>query len=102
MDKDRKYSATCALLCWSFIPFVADCYGGLGERATAFVTKFIRLDQAQEDISQRRGVEASIWQTLSITLARETARQLAWGALAQCDVEMDISPRTHTPYILPP
>jgi hypothetical protein len=75
-----------------------DCYGVFGEGAATFVNKCLRLIQAQEEAPQRRQAEANLWQTLSIIVAREIARQVAWGAAAETDFEGNPPPLTHNPY----
>ena len=58
------------------IPFVQDCYGGFGPEARSLVTTFHRSLVGQKEGWARRGAEADLWQQLSMTLAREVARQL--------------------------
>jgi hypothetical protein len=100
-DKIRKYDAACQRLGWTFTPFVMDCYGGLGDAAQAFVNSCLKLLLSQQEGWQRRGMEANVWQTLGIALARELAKQLAWGSQAEqgldCGgpIRLEVS---HNPY----
>jgi hypothetical protein len=96
-DKIKKYGDGCQRRGWTFIPFVLDCYGGMGDGALTFVGNCIKLLAGQHDAWERRGVEGTCWQGISMTLAREVGRQLVWG---QCPEELadHCLPEAHKPY----
>ena len=78
-----KYAGQCRRLGWTMVPFVADCFGALGQEAQAFVSSCLKLLLAQKELWARRGTEADAWQALSLSLAREVARQLRLSRLAE-------------------
>jgi len=100
-DKVRKYHAQCSRLGWSLVPFVADCYGGLGTEARTLVSTCLKQIAAQQEVGFRRGAEAEVWQGLLLPLAKEVGRQLR-GSLFCRDREegVDLPWSTHTPYAL--
>jgi hypothetical protein len=95
-QKNRKYVVTCHRLGWSFVPFVVDTFGGMGKEACDLVQNLLKGVLGQKEGWQRRGEEALVWQTLSMSLAREIARQLVWGAFAAEGGEG--APWLHVPY----
>jgi hypothetical protein len=78
-DKHAKYDAQCKARGWTLIPFVMDCYGALGGEALSFGTKMVQRLTGQKDFWLRRKTEDTVWQGLSLTLARDLARQLVWS-----------------------
>jgi hypothetical protein len=95
LDKCRKYGTVCHRKGWKFVPFVMDVWGGLGREALALVQTFIKALVGQKEGWQRRRLEATVWQELSITLAKSVARQLVWSVHG---LEEDILPSQHQPY----
>ena len=87
-EKDRRYRSQCDRLGWVFIPFVADCYGGLAARAREFMSACIKLITAQVHPGLARNAEADAWQGLTLTIAKEVAAQLrtqVWATAIQED-----------------
>ena len=75
-EKVTKYRSVCARRGWTLVPFVVDCYGGLGKEAGNLVSQFLKLLLGQKEGWARRSAEADVWQALGIALARDVARQL--------------------------
>jgi hypothetical protein len=99
-DKEKKYTTTCQRLGWTFIPFIMDCYGGMGDRAQAFLTQCLKMLLSQQESWQRRHMEATVWQDVGMALARELARQLVWGLQAEVGMDCGGPIRTsHNPYL---
>ena len=65
--KQRKQKAACDRLGWQMLPFVADVCGGLGNVAQALVASLLKGILARQDVGQRRGLEASVWQSLLVS-----------------------------------
>jgi hypothetical protein len=98
-DKTKKYEGTCKKLGWSFIPFIMDTYGGMGEQAQSFTTSCLKMLLSQREGWQRRSLEATVWQDVGMALARELARQLVWGLQAEQGMDCGGPIRTsHNPY----
>ena len=98
-DKEAKYGASTQRKGWTFIPLVLDCYGGVGPQGRTLLNTLTRAVVTQHDAWQRRTQEEHVWQGLSITLARELARQLVWSKYAsQGEEDDDLPPTTHNPY----
>ena len=93
-EKVAKYAGQCRRLGWTMVPFVVDCYGAFGHEAQAFVASCLKLLLAQKELWARRGAEADAWQTLSLALAREVARQLRVSRFAE---EMTADPARELP-----
>ena len=75
-DKHAKYDAQCKARGWTLFPFVMDYYGALGGEAFSFGRKMVQRLTGQKDFWLRRKMEDTVWHVLSLTLARELARQL--------------------------
>jgi hypothetical protein len=88
-DKRRKYDGQCRRLGWTLVPFVMDCYGAMGDEARGLVGTALRLLLGQKEPWARRQAEASTWQGLSITLAKEVGRQLRVAAYAVAPADDD-------------
>jgi hypothetical protein len=100
-EKRTQSQTKCARLGWQFIPFVMDVFGGLGEAATELVSTLLKGILARQEAWQRRTVEATVWQSISLSLMKEVARQLAWTVFAeqQGEEEAGSAPSTtHQPY----
>ena len=95
-DKRKESEPKCARLGWKFIPFVMDVFGGFGPEAERFVILLLKGLLGQREGWQRRALEASVWQEIGYTLAREVARQLVWSVFAAGEPEH--APATHQPY----
>ena len=85
--KGRKYLAQCQRWHWQFVPFVMDVFGGFGGQARRVVSHLVTCTLGELEAWKRREMEASIWQELSLALAREVGRQLAWGLVVEPDSE---------------
>jgi hypothetical protein len=99
-EKHSKYDATCGRMGWTCIPFVVDCYGGLGQEALTLMSTLMKLLLGQQDAWSKRKTEADTWQLLSITVAREIARQVIWGRYAGNDTYPEATNTIHQPYCL--
>lgn len=101
-QKHRKYDPVSRRLGWQFIPFVVDCWGGLGAEARNFVGEVLKFLLPQCLPSDRRSEEGTVWQSLSLTLLREVGKQLLVGRLAPSIWVNDLSAPpgadTHNPY----
>lgn len=75
-QKKQRYSATCARRRWTFIPLTMDCYGGMGPEGRHLMATCMKYLQGQRDEASKREIEASTWQAISMSLAREIGRQL--------------------------
>ena len=53
-EKHAKYDATCRSLGWSFVPFVADCYGALGKEGRTLMSTLLKMLLAQHEVWERR------------------------------------------------
>jgi len=78
-EKNEKYVVRCHRRGWTFVPFVIDVFGGYGQEALDLVGTLLKGALGQREGWLRRGLEAEIWQGLSMALVRELGRQLAWG-----------------------
>ena len=96
-DKVSRHGNACKRLGWTFVPFVVDVWGGLGEKAKAFMGVLVKAIVGQREGWQRRQVEASVWQDLSMALARELGRQLAWHVHAR-EGPTEVAMVSHAPY----
>jgi len=97
-EKVRKYQAQCQRLGWTLVPFVVDCYGGLGSEARTLVAGCLKQLQAQQETWARRRAEAEAWQGLLVPLAKGVARQLQASLFAQGE-DLDDPPfLSHDPY----
>ena len=81
-EKIMKYQGQCHRLGWTMVPFVMDCFGGMGRAAQALMGTCLRLLLGQKEAWARRSTEGDVWQGLSITLAKEVGRQLRLGRFA--------------------
>ena len=66
------------------------------------MSTLLRMLLAQQELLDRRGTEASVWQGLSISLMREVGAQLRTARFSVAP-EKDLGPgvRTHDPYARP-
>ena len=96
-EKENLYAPACRRLGWTFVPFVVDVWGGLGEKAKAFMGALLKAILGQREGWQRRHMEASVWQELSVALARELGRQLAWHVHAG-EGPAEVAMVSHAPY----
>jgi hypothetical protein len=101
-EKTTKYLPQCRRLGWAMIPFVVDCFGGLGREARSLMGTCLRMILGQRELWARRSAEAEVWQTLSVSVAKEVGKQLRLSRYVTEDameVEGDgSSPSTHNPY----
>ena len=96
-EKVTRYASACRRLGWTFVPFVVDVWGGMGEKARAFMGILLKAILGQREGWQRRSMEASVWQDLSVALARELGRQLSWHVHAG-EGPAETSMTSHAPY----
>ena len=106
-DKVVKYRGICGMFGWSLIPFVADCYDGLGGEARSLVSMCLRHLLAQKEPGARRGAEADAWQSILLPLAKEVARQLRSSLFATSGSgnvadQDEAAGYCHSPYSVPP
>ena len=84
------------------IPFMVDCFGGLGREARSLISTCLRMILGQRELWARRSAEAEVWQTLLVSVAKEVGRQLRLSRYATEDAmeaESDGGPSlTHNPY----
>ena len=80
------------------VPFLVDVYGGLREEAYTFMGQLFKSIAGQREGWQRPMVEASVWQQLGMTLARELGRQLAWHVHAGAE-GLEAVEACHAPYL---
>ena len=60
-EKFAKYRGACARRGWTLIPFVVDCYGGMGREAAVLVGQLLKLLLGQKEAWARRSAEADVW-----------------------------------------
>ena len=108
-EKTAKYQSQCRRLGWSMVPFVMDCFGGLGDEARSFLSTCLTLLLGKKELWARRSAEANVWQRISLALAREVARQLRLSRFVAASMEEEDwgehvgslgqgRPWTHSPY----
>ena len=95
-QKMGKYDQACRRRGWDFVPFVMDVWGGFGDEAYKLMGTLNKAYLGQFEGWQRREREAAVWQSLSLSLARELGRQLVWGV--HTATEPSLPPSQHQPY----
>ena len=97
-EKTVKYRVACQRLGWKFIPFVVDTYGGLGNQAAYVVQSIVKNAAGQVEGWQRRGMEATTWQQISISLMKDVGKQLVWSVYSAMGPSTHNSGALHEPY----
>ena len=103
-EKVTKYRE-CRRLGWSLVPFVMDCFGGMGGEARGLVGTLLKLLLGQKELWARRTAEADAWQAISLALAQEVGRQLRLSCYinqpSMMEGEGDGGGGVHNPYAMP-
>ena len=76
LEKTNKYLERCEQVGWQFVPFMMDLWGGLGPAASKFMKHYLALALGAEEETERRSIEASVWQRLSVSVMRQIGKQL--------------------------
>ena len=75
-EKTAKYLERCEEVGWDFVPFLMDLREGLGPGASRFMGQYLTLALGAEEDDQRRGLEATVWQRLGVSVMRQVGKQL--------------------------